>query len=112
MGHDLRRRLSRAERLLPAAIEGQLKRREQSKQRLSSLARVHATAVAGIVLVGGPKIDEPWTSALARAVAQYQRTDRVLEHIETLTEYFQANMGVTLGNGVRPNVRIKLMTLM
>ena len=65
MGRDLRRRLSRAERLLPGAIEGLLKRREQSGQRWSPVARVHATAVAGIVLVGGPKIGEPWTSALS-----------------------------------------------
>jgi hypothetical protein len=90
MGRDLRRRLSRAERLLPGAIEGLLKRREQSGQRWSSVARVHATAVAGIVLVGGPKIGEPWTSALARAVTQYKPTDVVLESIDRLSKHLRA----------------------
>jgi hypothetical protein len=90
MGRDLRRRLSRAERLLPGAIEGLLKRREQSGQRWSSVARVHATAVAGIVLVGGPKIGEPWTSSLARAVTQYKRTDAVLESIDRLSKHLRA----------------------
>ncbi len=90
MGRDLRRRLSRAERLLPGAIEGLLKRREQSGQRWSPVARVHATAVAGIVLVGGPKIGEPWTSALARAVAQFEPTDKVLEAIDRFSKHLRA----------------------
>ncbi len=90
MGRDLRRRLSRAERLLPGAIEGLLKRREQCRQRWSSAASVHATAVAGIVLVGGPKIGEPWTSALARAVTQFKPTDKVLETIDRLSKHFRA----------------------
>ncbi len=90
MGRDLRRRLSRAERLLPGAIEGLLKRREQCRQRWSSAASVHATAVAGIVLVGGPKIGEPWTSALARAVAQFEPTDKVLEAIDRFSKHLRA----------------------
>ena len=95
MGRDLRRRLSRVERLLPGAIEGLLKRREESKQWWSSAARVHATAVAGIVLVGGPRIDEPWASALARAVAQYKPT--VLERIDRMTKYLRADMEANPG---------------
>ncbi|MGZ3283148.1 MAG: hypothetical protein ACXU9A_10865 [Xanthobacteraceae bacterium] len=97
MGRDLRRRLSRAERLLPGAIEGLLKRREESKQWWSSAARVHATAVAGIVLVGGPRICEPWASALARVVAQYKPPDKVLESIDALSKHFRAKFESTAG---------------
>jgi hypothetical protein len=97
MGRDSRRRLSRVESLLPGAIEGLLKRREESKQRWTFAARVHATAVAGIVLVGGPKIDEPWTSALARAVAQYKPTDKVLESIDKMSKHLRATYEARVG---------------
>lgn len=68
MNRDLPRRISQAERLLPGVVERRRKRRERLKDSLPFLARIHATAVAAMVLHGEPKFEEPlqhcWTRTL------------------------------------------------
>jgi hypothetical protein len=47
--------------------------REQRNERVRSLARHHATAVAAMVLSGEPKIDEPLIRPWARTLAHHQQ---------------------------------------
>jgi hypothetical protein len=96
MNRSLQRRVARAERLLPQALKRRLKRREQDKQRVAYLARIHATAVAGIVLHGDPKIDEPLAPAWARTVANFEKADislrtadMILPDLAFLCEYLR-----------------------
>jgi hypothetical protein len=89
MNHDLRRRILRAETALPGALETLVERGEQYKQRLSSLARIHAFAVAGIALYGQPRIEEPLARAWARTLAYCKEND-FLERLEYLSKYFAA----------------------
>jgi hypothetical protein len=73
MTRGLQRRISQAESRLPAVLERQRKRREQLKLNYSTLAFIHATAVAAIVLYGNPKIDESLIRAWVRALDYYKR---------------------------------------
>jgi hypothetical protein len=84
MRHGLQRRISQAESHLPAALERQRKRREQLKLSYSSLALIHATAVAAIVLYGKPKIDEPLIRAWVRALDYYESGARVRKFMQLL----------------------------
>jgi hypothetical protein len=86
---SLRRRLAQAEKRLFPAIEKRLEMREQSKERACSLARLHATAVAAIVLSGKPKVEEPLIRAWARTLAHYKqepcRPDPILEALRHIS---------------------------
>jgi hypothetical protein len=79
MNRTLARRISRLERLVPAVLETRKQRLAEAKQRLPSIARHHATLVAGIVLKGEPKVDEPLTEAWARTVTNYNLSGPMLE---------------------------------
>jgi hypothetical protein len=69
MNRESARRLSRAEKLLPGALERYRKTQEQFRQLLCGLARTHAIAVAAISLFGEPKSDEPLRCAWERSLA-------------------------------------------
>jgi hypothetical protein len=84
MKRGLQRRISQAESRLPAALERQRKRREQLKLNYSTLAFIHATAVAAIVLYGNPKIDEPLIRAWVRALDYYESGARVTKFLQEL----------------------------
>jgi hypothetical protein len=84
MKRGLQRRISQVESRLPAALERQRKRREQLKRSYSSLALIHATAVAAIVLYGEPKIDEPLIRAWIRALDYYESGARVKQFMQAL----------------------------
>jgi hypothetical protein len=77
MTRRVQRRLSQAESRLPAALERQRKRREQLKLNYTTVAFIHATAVAAIVLYGNPKIDEPLIRAWVRAVDYHKSGARL-----------------------------------
>jgi hypothetical protein len=89
---SFRRRLWRAERRLLSGLEKRLEIREQRKERVRSLARIHATAVAAIVLSGDPKVDEPLVHAWARALAHYPtEMEGALQYISTLSKLSEEN---------------------
>jgi hypothetical protein len=69
-----RRRLSKNEKLVSAALKELNAKEKQSKREFPSYARLHATAVAAIVLAGQPEIDEPLNRAWGRALQHYQIT--------------------------------------
>jgi hypothetical protein len=84
MTRGLQRRISQAESRLPAVLERQRKRREQLKLNYSTLAFIHATAVAAIVLYGNPKIDEPLIRAWVRALEYYESGARLRKFMQLL----------------------------
>ena len=71
----LERLLSKTERLLPAVLTKQEKNRipmEVIFRGLREDVRLHATAVAAIVISGEPKIDEPLVRAWERTLAHHR----------------------------------------
>jgi hypothetical protein len=82
-----RQRISKVEELLCAAKgERERKRKKFDEDRLRQ-ARLHATAVAAIVLSGKPKIDEPLSRAWTRALQHYRIETRPLDfHIRNPKE--------------------------
>jgi hypothetical protein len=71
INRSLSRRISKLEQLLPTALEQREERRIQLEQRLPSIARLHATEVAAMVLAGEPKLGEPLSEAWVRTLAHY-----------------------------------------
>ncbi len=69
-----RRRVSKNEKLVSTALKERDAREKEFKRQLPSHARLHATAVAAIVLAGQPEIDEPLNRAWGRALQHYQIT--------------------------------------
>jgi hypothetical protein len=67
-----RRRLAQAERRFLSTLEKRVEIWHERNERTCSLARLHATAVAAIVLSGDPKVDEPLIRAWARTLAHYK----------------------------------------
>jgi hypothetical protein len=65
-GHE--RRILRIEQTVPTAK----KKREETLRAFTSHARLHATAIAAIVKVGEPKIDEPLSCAWKRTLDHYE----------------------------------------
>src|SRR5260370_33541577 len=67
-----RRRVRKAEEFLSLA---KAKRQEQQKKEIEAFvrpARLHAIAVAAIVLLGQPKIDEPLLTAWKRVLQHFK----------------------------------------
>jgi hypothetical protein len=87
MKRDLWRRISQAEGLLSGAVDKRLKDREQIRVSLPSLARIHATAVAAIVLHGEAKFGEPlqqsWTRVVTRHYTRVSDIYRLLFAFDT-----------------------------
>ncbi len=69
-----RRRLSKNEQLVSTELKARNAKERESKRKFPSHARLHATAVAAIVLAGQPQIDEPLNRAWGRALQQYKIT--------------------------------------
>jgi hypothetical protein len=72
MDRRLRNRIRRHEELLTAAKKDELEKRRQQYENYRFLARLHATAVAAVVLAGEPRVDEPLVNAWTRALDHYQ----------------------------------------
>lgn len=66
-----RARVLHAEQLVSNALKERAERKKQWANRLPMAARLHATAVAAILLAGEPKIDEPLKQAWTRALQHY-----------------------------------------
>jgi hypothetical protein len=63
--------LSKAEEVVSLALKKQEEREEQFAEFIRPKARLHATAVAAIVISGEPKVDEPFTRAWVRTLRHY-----------------------------------------
>jgi hypothetical protein len=74
-----RQRISKLEKLLSAAKRECERKRKKFDEDWLRQARLHATAVAAIVLSGKPKIDEPLSRAWTRALQHYQIETRPLD---------------------------------
>ena len=70
-----RARVLHAEELVSNALKERAEKKKQLKKQWASgfpiAARLHATAVAAILLAGEPKIDEPFIRAWTRALRHY-----------------------------------------
>ena len=71
MDRSSRRRVCKAEEALSIAKKQHEEKRKKELESYVSSARLHATAVAAIVLSGQPKIDEPLIQAWTRALQHY-----------------------------------------
>jgi hypothetical protein len=71
MDRKSRHKVAKSEKLLSVALQESDERLIELLRRWRTIARRHATAVAAIVLLGQPKIDEPLSRAWARALRQY-----------------------------------------
>src|ERR1700737_3341794 len=71
MDRSSRRRICKFEERLSAAKKEREEKRKKVLELLVSDARLHAIAVAAIVLSGQPKIDEPLIRAWERALRHY-----------------------------------------
>ena len=69
-----RARVLHAEQLVSNALKERAERKKQWASRVPIAARLHATAVAAILLAGEPKIDEPLNRAWTRALQHYDIT--------------------------------------
>ena len=69
----LRRRVSQAERSVLNRLHDYPNRQAKRIEWAHSLARLHASAVAGIVLHGEPKLEEPLLQSWMRTVAEYSQ---------------------------------------
>src|SRR5262245_38730652 len=69
------RRIWKIEELLSAAKREREEKRQKFYENCLRHARLHATAVAAIVLSGEPKIDEPLSQAWKRALQHYRIRD-------------------------------------
>src|SRR5712691_7593990 len=82
-----RQRISKVEELLSAAKKERERKRKKFYEDRLRHARLHATAVAAIVLSGEPKIDEPLGRAWRRALRHYRIETRPLDsHFRPLRE--------------------------
>jgi hypothetical protein len=63
--------LSKAEEVVSLALKKQEEREEHFAEFIRPKARLHATAVAAIVISGEPKVDEPFTRAWVRTLRHY-----------------------------------------
>jgi hypothetical protein len=66
-----RARVLRAEQMVSTALKERAERKKQLTEQLPHAVRLHATAVAAILLAGSPKIDEPFIRAWTRALRYY-----------------------------------------
>jgi hypothetical protein len=71
MDRKSRYKIAKSEKLLSAALQERDERLKELLRQWRTIARRHATAVAAIVLLGQPRIDEPLSRAWARALRQY-----------------------------------------
>jgi hypothetical protein len=71
MDRSSQRRVCKAEETLSIAKKQHEEKRKKELETYVSSARLHATAVAAIVLSGQPKIDEPLIQAWTRALQHY-----------------------------------------
>jgi hypothetical protein len=78
MNRNLSQRIRNVEKLLSKAeelVSLELKKRKESlalfEERMRPRARLHATAVAAIVISGEPRIDEPLVRAWVRALRHH-----------------------------------------
>jgi hypothetical protein len=92
---SIRRRLARAERRFLSTLDKRVEMWHQRNETTCSLARLHATAVAAIVLSGEPKVEEPLIRPWARTLAHYkQEPGRVrLGSIFDALEFISARFG-------------------
>jgi hypothetical protein len=101
MDRRSRQRISKVQELLSAAKgERERKRKKFDEHRLRQ-ARLHAIAVAAIVLSGKPKIDEPLSRAWTRALRHYRIRDlnegtRMKRQIEAAERLASIILPVTL----------------
>ena len=72
MDRSSRRRVCKAEETISIAKKQHEEKRKKELETYVSYARLHATAVAAIVLSGQPKIDEPLIQAWTRALQYYE----------------------------------------
>jgi hypothetical protein len=79
MDRSSRRRVCKAEEALSIAKKQHEEERKKFLATWVSYARLHATAVAAIVLSGQPKIGEPLIRAWTRAL-QYYGVQPLAEH--------------------------------
>jgi hypothetical protein len=75
MDRSSQRRIWKVEELLSAAKREREKKRKKFHENCLRHARLHATAVAAIVLSGKPKIDKPLRQAWTRALQHYGISD-------------------------------------
>ena len=71
MDRSSQQRIWKVENLISAAKKEREEKRKKELELLVSDARLHAIAVAAIVLSGQPKIDEPLIRAWTRALQHY-----------------------------------------
>lgn len=67
-----RSRLSHVEKLVSNALNERAEKKKQLARIIPFFTRLHATAVAAILLAGQPKIDEPLYRAWTRALRHYE----------------------------------------
>jgi hypothetical protein len=72
MDRSSQRRIWKVEELLSSAKRQRESEREKFSENCLRHARLHATAVAAIVLSGDPKIDEPLSQAWRRSLQHYR----------------------------------------
>jgi hypothetical protein len=99
MDRSSRRRILKVEELLSAAKKKREEKREKLHEAYLRQARLHATAVAAIVLSGEPKIDEPLKEAWRRALQHYGISDGNVEtSINSQVGAAQELVPIILGN--------------
>lgn len=74
--HKVEKLISKAEEYVSIALRKRAEDRAASEERLRPRARLHATAVAAIVVFGNPKIDEPLIRAWGRTLRRHRITVR------------------------------------
>ena len=71
MDRKSRHKIAKSEKLVSAALQKRDENVKELLRRWPTYARRHATAVAAIVLMGQPRIDEPLSRAWARALREH-----------------------------------------
>jgi hypothetical protein len=103
MDRSPRQRISKVEELLFAAKGKRERKRKKFDEDRLRQARLHATAVAAIVLSGKPKIDEPLSQAWTRTLQHYRIETRPLDsHFRPLREETPLERQVAAAKNLAP----------
>src|SRR5512133_1703227 len=98
MDRRSQRRIWKIEALLSAAKRAREEKRKKFSENCLRHARLHATAVAAIVLSGDPKIDEPLSRAWTRSLRHYRIRDVNGTQIERQVAAAQQLLPTILGH--------------
>lgn len=98
-----RQRISKVEELLSAAKRERERKRKKFYEDLRRQARLHAIAVAAIVLSGKPKIVEPLSRAWTRTLQHYRIETRPLDsHFRPLRKEIPLERQVAAAESLAP----------